>query len=1204
MVMFASQVSQQIYQSQLAMAQQSQHAQMLSSQMGLMPQMSAFGAMTTGQTGVYGEQVANRLAGATRTTMGMAGLGVGVAGALTGLPLDPFSAAWSAGSLGMRMGGLPGAIGMGALGAAPFMAMGAVADVYGGAFMGGMRQQTATNSVLRNSFNFQGGQGAFGRGFSQQQMGQIGGLISQEVGRMPFSSSQELNQLIMQGSETGMFSAVRDVESFTRRFRTMLDGLRKIQRELGGTLSEALQFTRGAQQLGIFTSGGRTAFAAEMRDTMTATGMDQTQLFSLAATGSMMSRATGGVGRQGALGAMRTARQIGTAVRVGAINQELLSEATGGLMGEEAIQAFTARTLQMSDRFSRTARGRYSLFALANESGTGLDEDMLNRFRTGDISTGGIMRGAHSRVNRMGRARALNQEGRLRGAMMEEGGMSGQIGIMRLMLGDRALDQGDDLAQLVMQRRMGMTQQEAQVWTSLMRNQGQIAAAEDVDRSMGSRQVTRQRQASQRGIEAFVAQLEHGLQDATGVTAARQMGRNFLTRLSTLAERTMNDFLGIQASTLSGQDRMSLARVSMGMGTNADVERLNNMGPAGGTSNPFAQSLATRGLHAIERMTGGLVHFHTPQSAAEIVSGRTGTNFMGFGAGQLERMTSGAIAARAGVVSGADLTQMNALLASPEETRRRIMLGNLAGPNGAYGMFRRGGTSANAVDAAAQRLGMALPGIDPADAAGDVSTSNPLETLVSRTMRGARRGYRAGMEYGTNNGIVSLPWSATSLVGGLVGAYGGAAQGLYELMNTPRDRAAGFIARGGHLGQWGRQSMAMLEAGARTGNMRAVLSSLDAQAQRRGSSYSDAMTVVNATDRGLLGMGGISDADVTSVMGTDAFSSGLRALSGKPSEAVQKRQLDLMRRSLNDLPKNLQAAGTVALEQLRDNLKRTGMTGKEFATFTISPERQRELREEYSNISTNFGKALRGLGANSPFEEATRGAMEAFGGLATGGATGTAASGSVDTLVRQLSELDPSSADYQRAAAAFGGDPQTRGILTAASARRQGIRELTGGGRRGWKGAADAAFGALSGNTLGSMEFTLNGKRVRQNAAQVLYREFYRDGKGADSLQEQLIAQLKSSGIENAGDYVKELRSAIKKNGINSEEAGAVIDKLSKDERIKDVQTKALEQVQRANDPLGVHRNELLGKILTAVNKQAGIVEEAAGGPPAFGGTP
>jgi hypothetical protein len=1184
MVMFASQVQQQLYASQLSMSQQMQQAQMLSMQMGLMPQqpmmprMGMMSGATPGYGGIYGEQIANRLANTGRTAVGMGGLGLGVAGALTGMPLDPFSAGLAGARVGFGAAGIGGGLAGAAIGALPFWAASQVGKVYGGAFSGGMQDQAGTNSVLRSSFNFQGGGGAFGRGFSQQQMGQVGSMISQEVGRSPFSSSQELNQLIGQGAESGMFTAVRDVESFSKRFKTMLDGLRKIQKELGGTLSEALQFTRGAQQLGIFTSGGRTAFAAEMRDTMATTGMDQNQAFSLAATGSMLSRATGGLGRQGATGALRTARQLGAAVNTGVINSELLSEATGGLQGTEAIQAFTSRTLQMSDRFSRTARGRYSLFAMANEEGNGLDEAQLARFRSGDISTGEIMRGAHTRVNKMGRARALNQEGILRGAMMEEGGMSGQIGIMRKMLGDRALDGGDDLAQLVMQRRMGLSQQESQVWTSLMRNQSQIANAEDVDKSMGRRQVEHQQDVRlNRSLESFMANLEHGLQDATGVTAAREAGKKFLTRISSAAEKAMNDFLGVSASSLTGDENKALTRLTMGMSTSKDRERLTFMGGGatgmGSAGDPFQQSTGNKLLHAMG--------IHTTQTYGEMMDSR-GTDIRSMSVRERAAAERSRVSAQLGVVRGSDLEQLRNLQGDEGGTLRRMMMAEMGG--GRAGIYKEfggaGGASANAVDAFAHRRGYGMGDVSFMGIQGGESRmEKSLGSILAHAGQGALTGGLVGA------GVGSLGVGVGAVVGGALGGLvGGIGYGLEEAMRstewTDQDKALGFLSRGGHAGAMAKE---LVEAGGgRAGNAM--------PAENKNMSRSEALSISRALQKD------VDPQAMKSVLENDTFKTSIRRLSGLKGRA-QTAELSELRIAASNMEPGQKAAAQLLITQLEHNLKTYGTVGKEAAYALNDPKKAEEARRRFAEAGGSYDALAEAL-PEGKLRDLFGAAANNFYDAGEGRGDQDKLFGGVGDVVNRISDM--SDKELRQYSKALGSTDVGRGLLAAGTQRRNAVREMSGGGRRGQAGAADSIFGAATGNMLGEMDLTMGGRALnKRNQAQVLFREFKKGGKGADELQEQLVAQLEQSGVKDASHYINQVRSAISKDGVQSEEAKGLFDKLSKDENIQKIRSEGVLRAQTRNDPLGVQRNSLLEGILAGVNKMAGVEAPTQTLPPA-----
>lgn len=1142
MVMYSSQIQQQIMMQQQQAAMQMQAAQQMSQRFGTAPHMGAVHAMQHGAGGVYGEHMAQRLGNMGQTAVGLGGMGLGIAGMFTGMPLDPFSAALGAGRAGFAMGGMGGAMLGAAAGIAPFYMASQAASVYGGAFFGGMGQQSQLNSTLRSNFNFQGGQGAFGRGFSQQQMGQVGQMVSAEARQSPFTSSQEMNDLIGGGAEAGMFTAVRDVQQFSQRFKTMIDSLRKIQKELGGTLSEALSFTRGAQQLGIFSSGSRTAFAADMRDTMATTGMSQDQLFGLAAQGSMLSRATGGVGRQGAVGALKMARTLGGALSSGVINQEALSEATGGLTGTEAIQAFTGRMMQQTERFSRRGMGRFSIFALSNEEGTGLDGGSVDRFLAGDISTGGVMRDAHGKVNKMGRARAMNREGMLRGALMEQGGLAGQIGMMRLMVGDRVMDQGDDLGSLVMQRRFGMNRPESEMMMSLMRNQGSIAQTEGVERAMSGRE-TRMRQdiSENRSIDAFMEHLQHGLQDATGVTKVREMGRNFMTKISSLVERTMNDVLGIEASALNVGDKQSFHRLTMGMATSDDLERLQMGGAkgSGGGADPFSKPLAQRVLSGL-----GL---HSTQSVGEAMRSR-GTDIAGLSPQQQDTAIRRMQMAQAGRPEGMQDTMGFAhLMRDRTGTLKRIasaeLIASATGNNS--DLYRGFDASSNAIDAFRKRNGM------------DAGITAPLGSLLGQAGGADESLQRTGM---------NLLRGGLSLFGGptgtLIGDQLASATGISSM--SDQDKALEFVSKGGHFMKGVRKA-----------------------GELRGDRLKNFLQATGITGEEASKLGDYKGVDREAMRGfmeSDSFQTSVRRLQRmKGSPEAQEKELAAMEAAASKDPNR--AAAVLAVREVRFNLEMNkGSIGKEF--MMMSQQKVAELQ----GLAREAGSQYMGLAEGATGE--LKGMLGEIGNQFYGYDTSGAAGG-ISALQSKLADMDPNSAAYREAAGALGGSDIGRNLLMGSSMQRAFTRDASGGGRRGRNQQAETVLGSLTGGSMGSMEFSIDGRQVgRRNQARTIFDQFSKGGKHADELEAQLTTQLSELIGGDASGKVKEMRGLIA-GGVSKEEAKAIFDKFEKDPELQRVKREGFEKMQRDRDPLGVQRNDLLSEIRTGINK---LVEKGGDG--------
>jgi len=656
-----------------------------------------------GDVGMAGERMAAGIGSFGRNVaMPVAGAGLMMSGAM-GAFGDPFSAI----GLGMRastamgggMMGMAGGLAMAGGAMLPAYVASKAVGAYAGAFTGGIQDQTQLNSTLRQNFNFQGGQGHMGRGFGQQQMGGIGAAINQELRSNSLTNSGELNSLISGGAQAGMFQGVSSVGEFSSKFKQMLDTLKTVQKELGGSLNEALKFVEDAKTSGIFGQMDRSQFAKNVREVTQATGMSRAEAMQMSAQGAQIARSVGGTGRQGAFGAMRGASTLGAAITMGAVSKESLSEATGGLTGTDAISAFTTNMMQRTAEFSRRPMGRYALAALSNSDATGLDAGRTNQFLMGSMSIGDIRRNAHSNLSQIGRARFINREGDLRGGLLERGGMAGQIGMMRAAIGDRALSQGDDLGSLVMQRRFHMGRRESEVMMGLIRNQGDIAIQEESTRQSGQRGADRESDMAQnRSFDAFMSHLGHGLANETGVTKAREMGTRFATRFASRVEAMMDRMIGGTTGGMSeGMSRIT-GRIASGSASSSDFRDIVDATQRAGTRGRGPMDLESRGL------------FETGASRASILRGRgvdpTGMTQQGL----LEEMQQTRMARMGMVTSDRDVSDMARIGEIGQgEMLHRINMARLgaraAGGHGdIYGRIE-GGFSGNAIDATIARAG-------------------------------------------------------------------------------------------------------------------------------------------------------------------------------------------------------------------------------------------------------------------------------------------------------------------------------------------------------------------------------------------------------------------------------------------------------------------------------------------------------------------
>lgn len=378
-----------------------------------------------------------------------------------GLGLMAGAKAWAV--PGMGLSGALG-VGMGVMGAAS--AVGAGVGLVGHQMMTGAQQQLGLNSSLRNNFNFMNQQG--GMGFTGQQGFQIGESLRSMAGVMgpsgEVSTFGELSRLSAEMGRMGMAQNVRTVKEFKEKFKQMVDTLKVVAHDLGTSLEEAQKAMASMKSSGVFRSGDVTRMTGEMRVGALAGGLAMSEMSGAASIGSQISRSVGGTGRQGAFAGIKTMEMLGIAQRTGALNEEDIYNATG-LTGAEGRQALAASQMQHSSSFLKTSRGRYFLASVAGKDGQLNQEAVAEWLSGGNMGTGRTAQLAQQNLGGVGRANFIRNEGRLRGASLEQFGGILQSMAYKQWLSQRGWDPSsmDDRAKIAFQNFSGMGRDEADV---------------------------------------------------------------------------------------------------------------------------------------------------------------------------------------------------------------------------------------------------------------------------------------------------------------------------------------------------------------------------------------------------------------------------------------------------------------------------------------------------------------------------------------------------------------------------------------------------------------------------------------------------------------------------------------------------------------------------------------------------------------------
>lgn len=524
--MSSYEISAMVGQQQQQMVGQMQHASMISQQAGQQP---------------IGEHLMGR---ATNMATGIGSPllqgGMALAGA------DPFGMAIRGGMAGFGAGGIAGAAGGAALGAGaiglPLMA----AQYAGTQMLQGGQQQQQLNQMLRQNYQQMGQNG---QGFTSTGMGGIGQMIRQQSSMRgsggEFASFEELGQLAGRMGQMGLGGqATRDAFEFNDKFKTMLGQVKDIAKALNTSLEEAQQVMSSMRGSGIFKNQGQ--IAQTIREAAMGGGLATSEVTGMMSVGSQFSRMLGGRGSSGAAGGIATISQIGMAQQSGLLSDERLYDLTGQT-GAEGRRALGVQRMQQASQFLRGGLGRRMVASMAGSDGT-LDEDSVESWKNGGMSTDETMGSAGKNLGKVGRANFIRNEGRLRGEVLGRFGGLAPIAAMSGWLEKRGMDPNSDRGQIFMSRRLGMSVEEVQQQLKEFRSMELMQnTAGDRTADAGMR-ADLERLKSNKGLSGVKKKFEDARNKVQN--SLRQMGADFYQSGSEMLEKW--------AATVTGDFVMSV----------------------------------------------------------------------------------------------------------------------------------------------------------------------------------------------------------------------------------------------------------------------------------------------------------------------------------------------------------------------------------------------------------------------------------------------------------------------------------------------------------------------------------------------------------------------------------------------------------------------------------------------------------------------
>lgn len=405
-----------------------------------------------------------------------AGAGSGFAGTMANIGRSFATGGFRAGA-GALAGGAAMGVGLAAI---PLLAGAAINEV-GANVYSGAQDFSQVGSMANQYFGPQFGSGNITRPGGQmapQQIREMTSMLGEMASQDTLLAMKDMKRLMDQFGQMGSLTGITNAQQFKTQFKQMVEQTKTIAEVMGTSIEEAGQLFGKFRQMGVW----RPSDVMGTSVAMTAMGPGG----QAAMSGAMQAGAQGAFARGGNLSAgaftgRRMMMDVNQSVRSGLFSDQDIINLTGGTGGIEGQQMVAQQLTGMVQNMAYTPVGRLSMAGLGEfQDGrfTGrIDQDVLNQFRSGNISINELQRRGMGRTRtRRGAASFTAQQDMLGQNLGAEGGLE----LMEAQL-DAALQKsglagmGEDVEQLMIQKLFGVNDaRQARTLQQMMRNIGNI----------------------------------------------------------------------------------------------------------------------------------------------------------------------------------------------------------------------------------------------------------------------------------------------------------------------------------------------------------------------------------------------------------------------------------------------------------------------------------------------------------------------------------------------------------------------------------------------------------------------------------------------------------------------------------------------------------------------------------------------------------
>lgn len=377
--------------------------------------------------------------GASMAPIGMGAVSLGgmMAGGRMGW-LDPFTGtarAFSAGSGGL--GNIGSHVAAGRFGsAAARIGLGTAAGLAtGGLYMAGAAAVTGAASSVYEGAQLVNDVSSMSRRFGpsfgtpgarpggQMARGQIQGVVDvlhELASESVIASVTDVTKLLDRFSRMGQLTGITNAVDFKRRFSDLVKQVDSVAKVLGTSLEEAAPLVTSMRSMGMWRPSDIMGTAYAMRQVGPQAAP---ALMASMQTGAQQSWAQGGTLGAGAATGRQAFLNVQAAGRLGVMNDQFITEMTGGTGGVEGQAMVAGQITGTMSRFTQHPMGQLMMAGLGEMKDgefTGrMDEALMAKFKSGQISTDELQRMGMGRVQKGGKGgRAAATSFMMRRSMM------------------------------------------------------------------------------------------------------------------------------------------------------------------------------------------------------------------------------------------------------------------------------------------------------------------------------------------------------------------------------------------------------------------------------------------------------------------------------------------------------------------------------------------------------------------------------------------------------------------------------------------------------------------------------------------------------------------------------------------------------------------------------------------------------------------